>query len=83
MATLVPRPVLDSESVEPDDGPQINVPPERDGGLWKIIVPAIRCPVCGSNHTKAITGKRSTSGGLAEHYHVCAACRVRFRVVYE
>lgn len=75
----IPAPLPD----DGDDAGQINVPPRRMGALWKVIIPAIRCPGCGSTETKAITGKRVTTQGLSEHYRECAACRARFRVVFE
>jgi hypothetical protein len=62
---------------------QINVPPAHPGRLWKAIAFALRCPACDSLHHKAETGKRSTSGGLREQYRRCAACGIRFRVVWE
>ncbi|MEM1304798.1 MAG: hypothetical protein AAGG46_07865, partial [Planctomycetota bacterium] len=62
---------------------QINVPPRRARALWKVILPGIRCPECGSEQTKAITGKRSNAEGLTEHYRQCGRCPTRFRVVYE
>ncbi|MEM6330108.1 MAG: hypothetical protein AAF790_07660 [Planctomycetota bacterium] len=65
------------------DGAQINVPPNRRGGLWKVISAAIRCPECGSARSKASTGKRINSEGLCEHYRVCSRCGLRFRVVQE
>jgi len=68
---------------DPEDLGQLNVEPTRHGSLWKVIIPAIRCPVCGSTNTKAETGKRVTSQGLSEHYRSCAGCRTRFRVVFE
>ena len=66
-----------------DDAGQINVPPRRTGSLWKVIIPAIRCPGCGATETKALTGKRVTPQGLSEHYRSCTKCRTRFRVVFE
>lgn len=65
------------------DGGQINVPPTRPGGLWKVISSAIRCPVCQSTESKALTGKRRNAQGMTEHYRVCAKCDVHFRVVLE
>lgn len=62
---------------------QINVPPEREGGLWKVITLALRCPSCDSTKTKALTGKRINSQGLNEQYRCCVDCRVRFRVILE
>lgn len=65
------------------DNHQINVEPQRPGGLWKIIIPAIRCPSCGSTQTRALTGKRDSGDGLSEHYRCCVECELRFRVVHE
>lgn len=65
------------------DGAQINVEPSRSGGLWKVIIPAIRCPVCGSVQTRAMTGKRGSGEGLSEHYRCCVDCDSRFRVIHE
>ncbi len=69
--------------IDLDDTGQINVEPVRDGALWKVIIPAIRCPRCGSPDTKAQTGKRVTSEGLSEHYRCCVRCGSRFRVIFE
>lgn len=77
------NPPIDRDAL--DDGPlgQINVPPSRPGGLWRVITVAMRCPVCGSVSSKACTGKRVNSAGLFEHYRVCRDCRLRFRVTQE
>ncbi|MEO1495624.1 MAG: hypothetical protein AAFV43_00570 [Planctomycetota bacterium] len=66
-----------------DEGPQINVEPVGSRALWKVIIPAIRCPVCSSTRTRALTGKRESGEGLNEHYRTCLACELRFRVVHE
>lgn len=66
-----------------DDCQQINVEPQRSGALWKVIIPAIRCPHCRSTDTRALTGKRHTGEGLNEHYRSCHTCGERFRVVHE
>ncbi|MEM1305220.1 MAG: hypothetical protein AAGG46_10005, partial [Planctomycetota bacterium] len=63
----VPRFASDATD-EIGEGGQINVPPRRARALWKVILPGIRCPECGSEQTKAITGKRSNAEGLTEHY---------------
>ena len=64
-------------------GQQINVPPQRDGGLWKVIFPALRCPNCGALDSKARTGKRRNGEGLIEQYRECTSCYLRFRVILE
>ena len=65
------------------EGAQLNIPPTKPGGLWKVVVPGIRCPHCGSDDTKSKTGKRLNGHGLLEHYRLCLACEIRFRVIYE
>lgn len=65
------------------DEAQINVPPQRAGGLWKVITWAVRCPRCNSPHSKALTGKRTNGQGMNEHYRRCANCQLRFRVISE
>ncbi len=65
------------------DGSQLNVPPAKAGGLWKVVVSNIKCPGCGSDQTKSKTGKRRNSQGLWEHYRECQDCELRFRVVFE
>ncbi|MEM9352720.1 MAG: hypothetical protein AAGA92_06885 [Planctomycetota bacterium] len=75
--------LADHAGADPEDLGQLNVEPAREGSLWKVIIPAIRCPVCGSTQTKAETGKRTTSQGLSEHYRSCPKCSSRFRVVFE
>ena len=62
---------------------QINIPPTRNGALWKVIVSGIKCPECGSGETKAITGKRNNADGFSEHYRLCKECDLRFRVIFE
>ena len=74
--TDVPREDLATEQ-------QINVPPDREGGLWKVITTALRCPRCASTRTKAYTGKRRHGRGLTEHYRHCGDCKLRFRVIQE
>ncbi len=73
----------DSQQSSHLEGGQLNIPPAREGGLWKVITSALRCPACGSRETKANTGKRENSQGLQEHYRECAACHLRFRVIQE
>ena len=68
---------------DPLEMEQINVPPQHDGRLWKVITRAVRCPRCGSTDSKALTGKRLNGEGLMERYHQCPACELRFRVVLE
>ncbi|CAN5599808.1 hypothetical protein BH09PLA1_BH09PLA1_31580 [soil metagenome] len=62
---------------------QINVPPAGDGRLWKVVAAALRCPLCGSIHHKAETGRRINGEGLLEHYRHCESCDIRFRAVFE
>ena len=62
---------------------QINQPPSTSRGLWTVVTRALRCPNCGSQSSKAYTGKRRNSKGFIEHYRSCTKCRARFRVVYE
>lgn len=62
---------------------QINVAPNRAGGLWKVITHALRCPQCQSVDTKALTGKRLNSEGLYEQYRQCTSCQLRFRLILE
>ncbi len=75
--------VADIEKPYEEEGGQINVPPKWKGALWKVICSAIRCPRCGSSQSKAMTGKRTNSQGLSEHYRSCDDCGLRFRVVFE
>jgi transposase-like protein len=70
-------------ALEADSSSQINVPPSRAGSLWKVIVPEIKCPACGSVRTFAKTGKRRNGAGMNEHYRQCDGCHIRFRVVFE
>ena len=69
------------EELSPE--PQINVAPTRHGGLWKVISSAVRCPICQSTDTKALTGKRRNGQGLLEQYRRCCDCEMRFRLVLE
>ena len=62
---------------------QINVPPAREGALWKVITSALRCPRCASMDTKAHTGKRVNGQGFVEQYRHCTDCELRFRVILE
>ena len=62
---------------------QINVPPKSRTSLWKVITPALRCPICGSTETKADTGKRVNGQGLKEQYRRCVTCHIRFRLILE
>ena len=64
-------------------GGQINVAPTRRGAVWKVISAAVRCPVCQSTESKALSGKRVNAQGMTEHYRECEACHVRFRLVLE
>ena len=72
-----------AEPEDCSDAGQISVRPTRAGALWKVIIPAIRCPACASTETRALTGKRPNCEGLSEHYRACVACATRFRVVFE
>lgn len=75
---------IDSEQPEsPGLESQINIPPASSHRLWKAIAFALRCPACGSVKHKAETGKRPSREGLREQYRMCAACRIRFRVIWE
>ncbi|MEM8944321.1 MAG: hypothetical protein AAGD11_03985 [Planctomycetota bacterium] len=65
------------------EDPQINVAPNRAGGLWKVITHALRCPQCQSIDTKALTGKRLNGEGLLEQYRQCTSCQLRFRLILE
>lgn len=73
--------VTDAERLELNG--QINIAPQRPRGLWKVIASGIRCPRCGSQASKAETGKRTNTDGFLEHYRRCPECSSRFRVVYE
>ena len=73
---------LDSHDQD-EESIQLNVPPAGTRGLWKVVVPGIRCPLCGSTQTKSKTGKRLNSEGFFEHYRCCLKCDSRFRVIFE
>ena len=60
--------VANAEELERDHSGQINVPPAREGALWKVITSALRCPRCASVDTKAHTGKRVNGEGFIEQY---------------
>lgn len=66
-----------------DGHAQINVPPNGMSRLWKVVVTAVRCPVCSSIDHKAETGKRFNSEGMLEQYRHCRSCESRFRIVIE
>ena len=71
------------DSTMQTESAQINVPPASKRSCWKVIVPAIRCPVCSSEKNVARTGKRINSMGFHEHYRECIDCGLRFRVIFE
>ncbi|MEM1445500.1 MAG: hypothetical protein AAGF84_05545 [Planctomycetota bacterium] len=73
-----PAPAADAEH-----DTQINIPPGTGHRLWKAIIPALRCPACGSTQHKAETGKRINGEGMVEQYRRCRVCAIRFRTVFE